>query len=222
MTSAMRMQNRRQIAIAMGGITLTYLVKSRTAIGATFPQTATRAPEPSGIVALNGTLPDLAFRMTRVSDNQPVTARDYRGDVVIMYFGFTRCSDSCPLTTLNAARLFGLLGKDRAHTRFLFVTVDPVHDTPLRLRHYLAKFGPPPSIDGLYGTSAQLHALAERYAVYFTAPTGPDSPDPVSKIQHSDAVYLFGPQGRALALVNNLGGGHPQLEKLAQMIRSVL
>ncbi len=175
-----------------------------------------------GVFDIEGHLPPLDFRMERVSDGRTVTARDYRGDAVIVYFGFTRCPDTCPLTALNAARLFGMLGKAKEKTRFLFVTVDLAYDTPARLKQYLAQFGPPPYIDGLHGTPAQLHAFARRYAVFYKAPTGPGTPDPESAIRHSDAVYLFGPFGKALALINDFGDANPHLPALAKRISEIV
>lgn len=177
----------------------------------------------SGIIDVRGHFPKLAFEMKRVSDGKIVTASAYHGEVVIVYFGFTRCTDTCPLTTLNAARLFSMLDrKEKSKTRFLFVTIDLDYDTPKRLQKFLANFGPPPYIDGLYGTPSELNDFTKRYGVYFKAPMSADSPDPVSAIQHSGAVYLFGPHGSALAIINDLGGGHPHLQALAHKIRTLI
>ncbi|MGC9271320.1 SCO family protein [Acidiphilium sp.] len=214
---------RRRLGAFVGvSATLAALPVSAWAEKVGFPVQGANAASIPGIIDVHGHLPHLAFKMKRVSDNKVVSASAYRGDVVIVYFGFTRCTDTCPLTTLNAARLFGMLGADRSRTRFLFVTVDLEYDTPKRLKNYLAKFGPPPFIDGLYGTPTELNAFAKRYGVYFKAPTGAGSPDPVSAIQHSGAVYLFGPHGEALAIINNLGDAHPHLHALAHKIREIL
>lgn len=183
---------------------------------------ADSAPAGPAIVPLEGHLPPLAFRMEDVETGRPVTEAAFRGHPVILYFGFTRCPDTCPLTALNAARLFGMLGKAKEKTRFLFVTVDLAYDTPARLKQYLAQFGPPPYIDGLHGTPAQLHAFARRYAVFYKAPTGPGTPDPESAIRHSDAVYLFGPFGKALALINDFGDANPHLPALAKRISEIV
>lgn len=174
------------------------------------------------VVSVRGQLRPLAFRMTRTSDGKMVTAASYRGDVVLLYFGFARCPDTCALTTYNAARLLTLLGKNAARVRFLFVTIDLAHDTVSILKHYLAEFGPPPGIDGLHGTPAELGALARRYFVYYHAPTNPSSPDPVSAIVHASGVYLFGPDGKADDIVSDLGSGNAGLHQLARRIESLL
>lgn len=196
--------------------------RSAYATQASLPAGATGRDHVPGTFDVEGRFPRLAFQMERVSDNKTVTAQMYRGDVVIIYFGFTRCSDTCPLTALNAARLFSRLGADARKVRFLFVTVDLDYDKPKRLKHYLAQFGPPPYIDGLYGTPAELNAFAKRYSVYFKVPAGPNTPDPVSAIQHSGAVYLFSPTGKAIAIINKFGVGHPNLGALAQKIKKLL
>lgn len=154
---------------------------------------------------VQGQLPDLAFTMTRSSDDKVVTAADYRNRVVVLYFGFTRCPDTCPLTMQNAARALDQMGPLADRMRVLFVTVDLAYDTLPRLKTYLANFGKPPEIDGLRGTPDQLAALAKRYGVGYRAPTGPTAPDPASKISHSSAVYLFDAQGRVQQILGRLG-----------------
>ncbi|MGH7081649.1 MAG: SCO family protein [Acetobacteraceae bacterium] len=187
------------------------------------PSAPARAKATFGaVVSVRGQLRPLAFTMTRTSDGKKVTAASYRGIVVLLYFGFTRCPDTCALTTYNAARLLSLLGTDAARVRFLFVTIDLAHDTVPIVRHYLAEFGPPPGIDGLHGTPAELSALARRYFVYYHAPTNPSSPDPVSAIVHASAVYLFGPDGTAEDIVSDLGNGNAGLHQLARRIESLL
>lgn len=153
---------------------------------------------------INGELPSLAFHMTRSSDGKTVTASDYRGKVVVLYFGFTRCPDICPLTMHNMAEILGRMGPFAARMRVLFVTIDLAYDTLPRLKTYLASFGPPPDIDGLRGTEAELATLAKRYYVEYHAPANPDAPDPVSKISHGSAVYVFDPKGRSRYLLSGL------------------
>lgn len=160
---------------------------------------------------VKGLLPNLTFTMTRSSDGKVVTGADYRGYVVVLYFGFTRCPDTCPLTMQNAARVLAKMGPLAKRVRVLFVTIDLAYDTLPRLKAYLANFGNPPEIDGLRGTPAQLAAFAKRYAVEYQAPTSPDAPDPVSKIGHSAAVYVFDADGRAQQILGRLGSAKPEI-----------
>jgi protein SCO1 len=156
-------------------------------------------------VSVKGEFPDLAFTMTRSSDGKTVTAADYRGYAVILYFGFTRCPDTCPLTMQNAAQVLHRMGPLARRMRVLFVTVDLAYDTTARLKSFLDHFAAPPEIDGLRGTPLELAALAKRYAVQYQAPSNPDAPDPVSKITHSAAVYVFDARGRAAQILDTMG-----------------
>lgn len=160
--------------------------------------------------------------MERTSDGQSVSAANYQGDVVIVYFGFTRCTDTCPLTAMNAARLISSLNTVANRVRFLFVTVDLNYDTPQRLKRYLAQFGPPPYIDGLHGTAVALDAFAKRFGVFFKVPTSPNSPDPQASVRHSDAVFLFNPAGQAVAIINDFGDGNPHLRALSALVKELL
>lgn len=170
-------------------------------------------------VELEGHLPSLDFRMEDVETGKTATAADFHGHPVILYFGFTRCPDTCPLTMQNAARLVSLMGAKGQGLRILFVTVDLAYDTPARLKGYMAKFGPPPLFTGLRGTPAELKAAAGRYGVFYKAPNGPDSPDPVSGIGHADATYLFAPSGKAIAILTAMPTSQPKLHEVAALIR---
>lgn len=173
-------------------------------------------------IELEGHMKPLEFRMEDVETGKTVTEAAFRGHPVILYFGFTRCPDTCPLTMQNAARLVRMLGADGRNLRVAFVTVDLDYDTSARLKDFMAKFGPPPVFTGLRGSPTELAAMAKRYGVYYKAPTGPDSPDPESAIGHSDATYLFAPDGKAVALLPALPTSQPELPKVATLIRKTI
>src|SRR5574340_484237 len=71
-------------------------------------------------LSIAGNLPRLAFRMTRAADGREVTAADYRGQVVVLYFGYTNCPDICPLTLANLAIVLKRLGPLAQHVSVLF------------------------------------------------------------------------------------------------------
>ncbi|MGH8821421.1 MAG: SCO family protein, partial [Rhodoferax sp.] len=103
---------------------------------------------------VSGSAPPLQFAMTRASDGKLVTNADYRGQVVLLYFGYTFCPDVCP-TTLNAvADAMDKLGPAAARVQPLFITVDPKRDTPKVMKLYAAAFGS--DIEGLTGTPEQI------------------------------------------------------------------
>ena len=97
-------------------------------------------------------------------DGQPRTLADYRGKVLLFYFGFTQCPDICPVTLGHLKSTMGLLGAEATQVRTLFVTVDPDADTAPVLKAYLAGFGP--GFVGLTGSPAALDAAAKDFRVY--------------------------------------------------------
>ncbi len=134
----------------------------------------------------------LRFTLTDAATAKTVTAADFRGKVVLLYFGYTNCTDVCPLTLNNVARIFRRLGPRAASMRFLFVTVDPARDTPAVLRSYTRHFGAA-SILGLRGTAPELAALAARMgASYGVHP----SRDPAKyEVTHTTLTYVFNGEG---------------------------
>ncbi|HEX5353060.1 MAG TPA: SCO family protein [Rhodanobacteraceae bacterium] len=140
---------------------------------------------------VQGHMPDLKLRMT--SDlGQPVTAKTYRGQVVLLYFGYTHCPDVCPLTLVHLHTVLQRLGKQASHVRVLFVTVDPARDTVPVLHQYVTAFDP--RIVGLRGNTGALDSLVKRYrAIYQIQKPIPADGDYL--VTHSSAIYIFGPQG---------------------------
>ncbi|HQT84034.1 MAG: photosynthetic protein synthase I [Acidiphilium sp. 37-64-53] len=179
-------------------------------------------PALPAFVPVGGHMKSLKFRMDDVETGKTITEAAFRGHPTILYFGFTRCPDSCPLTMQNAAHLVSLLGNDGQRLRIAFVTVDLDYDTPARLKQFMAQFGPPPVFTGLRGTPSELKTAAARFGVFYKAPSGADSPDPVSGIGHSDATYLFAPDGHAVAVLPALPTGTPQLPQVASLVRKTL
>ena len=112
---------------------------------------------------VSGSLPPLSFSLTRSEDGKRVTEADYRGKIVLLYFGYTQCPDECPSTLANTAEILSRLGADAQYVRVLFVTVDPNRDTAPILSTYTRNFAP--EIVGLRGTPDALAALARRYRV---------------------------------------------------------
>lgn len=167
---------------------------------------------------MTGTLPTLQFTMTRASDGKTTTASDYKGKVVLLYFGYTYCPDVCPTTLLNVTQMLKALGKRADDVRVLFVTVDPNRDTLSVLKQYAEAFAP--EVVGLRGTPDQLAALAKRYRVaYSVQPKGPGHP---YEVTHSAAVYVFDRSGNIKLLFSGLAAPKvpigPMTSDLRQMV----
>lgn len=142
---------------------------------------------------IKGIMPALALSMTRANDGAAVSARDYRGKVSVVYFGYTHCPDVCPTTLSNLSLALGAMGGDAQKVRVLFVSVDPDRDTLPVLKSYVAAFAP--QIDGLHGTANSIAALARRYRVAYSVT--PASATQSYEVMHSNSVFFFDAEGRA-------------------------
>lgn len=111
---------------------------------------------PADIPAINFTLTDQNW--------QPFTLSEQRGEVTLIFFGFTYCPDVCPLTLSNWKRIEEALGEDAARVRFVYITVDPERDTPDKMRQHLAIFSP--NFIGLTGTLEELLPVYSAFGVY--------------------------------------------------------
>lgn len=120
------------------------------------------------------------------------TLADFRGKVVMLFFGFTHCPDVCPTALATLAQARRLLGEDAAKVQGLFVTVDPERDTPEILSKYVTAFEP--SFLGLYGDAAATEAAAKEFKIYYRAQK-PDA-NGAYGVDHSGQVYVMDPQGR--------------------------
>jgi protein SCO1/2 len=155
-----------------------------------FALLAACAPARGPVTDIRGAMPDLAFAMTRANDGKAVDADDYRGHVVVLYFGYTNCPDACPTTLSDLATVLRRLGSKANDVRVLFVTVDPNRDTLPVLKAYVNAFAP--QIDGLRGSEDAIARLARRYRITYQV-----TPGPPYQVMHSDSVFFFDREGRA-------------------------
>ena len=81
------------------------------------------------------------FTLTAAGD-KPVSLSDYRGKLVVLYFGYTFCPDVCPTTLAEVTKAVQKLGKKAEDVQVIMVTVDPERDTPERLAEYMALLQP--------------------------------------------------------------------------------
>jgi protein SCO1 len=175
------------------------------------------APWRASIDVSGNALP-LVFSITRAFDGKEVTEADYRGRIVMLYFGYTNCPDLCPITLANIADILKRLGADAARVRVLFVTVDPNRDTLPVLQQYAKQFAP--QIDGVRGTPDQLAALAGRYhAVYSVTPA---TRDHRYEVTHSAVIYVFDGSGAARLLIPSLGSAKPDVAGTTADMRRVI
>lgn len=155
---------------------------------------------------VTGAAPALHFTMQRASDGKEVTEADYRGKIVLVYFGYTYCPDVCPTTLANLAQIVGGLGDKADAVRVLFVTVDPKRDTLPVLKEYVANFGP--QVVGLRGTQDQIAAFARSHRILYSVNRKANGD---YEVTHTPAVYVFDRDGRARLLIGSLAGGNPDI-----------
>jgi len=147
-------------------------------------------------------------------NGQPRRLADFKGKVVVIFFGYTQCPDVCPTTLSTMAEVIKLLGSDGPRVQVLFVTIDPERDTRELLAAYAPQFHP--SFIGLNADLATTAATALEFKVFFQKQPG-SSPTSYT-VDHSANSYVYDPQGRLRLYVK-----HGELpEKIAADIRLLL
>ena len=132
------------------------------------------------------------FQLTDFN-GQPRSLADYKGKVVVVFFGFTQCPDVCPTTMNEMAQVKKLLGTDGDKLQVVFISIDPERDTPEVLKAYMGSFDP--TFTGLYAASPEaLAALAKDFKIFYKKVDG-KTPTSYS-MDHTAASYVYDPQGR--------------------------
>ena len=113
---------------------------------------------------------------------------------VLVYFGYTYCTDICPTDLQAISTTIDKLGPAGESVQSLFISVDPEHDTPEAIKLYVALFHP--RLVGLTGSEKELKAVARAYKVYYAKNEQSKKSDSV--IDHSGFVFLVGRDGKYL------------------------
>ena len=129
---------------------------------------------------------------------------DFKGKLVVLFFGYTHCPDVCPATLAELALVMKQLGEDAKKVQVLFVTVDPERDTPQLLAQYVPSFDP--GFLGLYGDLDATARTAKEFKVVHQKVAG-SRPDNYT-MDHSAGTYVFDQSGR-LRLFVSYGRGAP-------------
>lgn len=155
-------------------------------------------PQHWDLTYIGGVMPPLQFTLVG-DDGKAMTAADFAGKVVLLYFGYTHCPDVCPTTLADLAQALRLLGAEANRVSVLFVSVDPKRDTPAVLKSYAAGFAP--QVVGLSGSQEQLEALTKRYRVAYSLGNADAYGNYV--VYHSSSVFVFDPRGRVRLLAGD-------------------
>jgi cytochrome oxidase Cu insertion factor (SCO1/SenC/PrrC family) len=130
-------------------------------------------------------------------DQNGATRRDsdFRGKVMLVYFGYTYCPDACPTTLQAISQTLDMIGNQASKVQPIFISVDPARDTPDQLKSYAANFHP--GILYLTGAPETLKQVESEYHIYVAKVPQAGSDDYL--IDHSSIIYVMGTNGRYLA-----------------------
>lgn len=123
---------------------------------------------------------------------QPRTLDDFRGKVVVLFFGYTSCPDICPSTLARLAEVMKVLGADAGKVQILFVTLDPERDSTERLKDFVPWFNP--TFLGLRGDKEQIKAVQEEFRIFSARKEVGSELGYI--LDHSSGAYVFDPAGK--------------------------
>ena len=150
------------------------------------------------------------------ADSKVRSLQDFRGKLVVVFFGYTQCPDVCPTALSQLAEVRRQLGAEGDKLQGVFITVDPERDTPEVLKAYMANFDP--SFVALRGSSEQLAQLAQEYKVYFKKVEG-KQPGSYT-MDHSAASFIYDQKGRLRLYLRPGAGPQVLLDDLRLLLKA--
>ncbi|MGE3933731.1 MAG: SCO family protein [Rhodospirillaceae bacterium] len=150
-------------------------------------------------------------------DGRTRTDADFRGSLMMVYFGYTYCPDACPTALLSMTQALDMLGPDAEKVVPVFITIDPARDTADQLKLYAQNFHPRTVM--LTGTPEQVAAAAKAYRVYYAKAKGSEDEKPDQYLMdHTSIIYLMGRDGRYITHFTHA----TQADKIAETLRKHL
>jgi len=146
---------------------------------------------------------------------KPRTLQDYKGKLVVLFFGYTQCPDVCPTTMAEMAAVMKDLGPASKDVQVLFVTLDPERDTQELLAAYVPAFHP--SFVGLYGDKEATARTAKEFKVFYAKVPSGDDPKNYT-VDHTAGSYVFDRQGKLRLFVRHGNGPGPLAADLRQLL----
>ena len=120
---------------------------------------------------------------------------DFRGKLMLVYFGYTFCPDACPTALQDMSRAIDIMGNKGDAVQPIFITIDPARDTVEQMKLYASNFHP--RLVALTGTPEQIAAAAKAYRVYYEKGKSTGGDDYL--MDHTSFIYLMGPDGKYLS-----------------------
>ncbi len=141
---------------------------------------------------------------------------DFKGKVVVIFFGFTHCPDVCPTTLAEMAKAMKQIGPDAAErVQVLFVTVDPERDKPAVLKNYVTAFHP--SFLGLWGDEEALNRTKSEFKMV-AVKNGETSPGNYT-VDHSTQSFVYDAQNRVRLYVPNAKIGEALAHDIGMLLQ---
>ena len=177
-----------------------------------------QSTQPAGPPPLEGADIGGDFTLTG-EDGKPVSWGDFDGQYRTIYFGYTFCPDVCPVDVQRAMaglKRFEASDPERAaKVQPLFVSVDPARDTPEVLTEFTDAFHP--RLIGMTGSKEQLDKLTKDYAAYYSI--GAPNEAGGYLVDHTSITYLFGPDGKPIAILPTDAGPEAVAQELDKWVR---
>ncbi|HWJ93427.1 MAG TPA: SCO family protein [Telluria sp.] len=145
---------------------------------------------------------------------KPRTLADFKGKVVVLFFGYTQCPDVCPTTMAEMANVMQQLGPQAEQVQVLFVTLDPERDKPELLAQYVPAFDK--RFLGLYGDAAGTAKVAKEFKVFYSKVPG-STPDSYT-IDHTAGTYIFDRNGKLRLFVRHGQQAAPIVQDIRQLL----
>jgi protein SCO1/2 len=127
----------------------------------------------------------------RDQNSRQFTLSDHRGQVVLLYFGYTACPDVCPTTLVDLKKVYDGLGDAAENLQVVFITVDPERDTAALLQDYLARFNE--DFIGISGSEEDLQPIWDGYFIF--RQIEPHEPGEFYLVDHTSRVYAIDKNG---------------------------
>lgn len=143
------------------------------------------------------------------------TLADFKGKIVVMFFGYTQCPDVCPTTMAEMSAVMQELGPQAEQVQVLFVTLDPERDTQALLAQYVPAFDQ--RFIGLYGTLAQVDKVAKEFKVFYAKVPG-KTPGSYT-MDHTAASYVFDKNGKIRLFVRSGQGPAPLVHDIKLLLK---
>lgn len=189
------------VLVAAAAGSAVFLSQAMLDDGALRVETGTFAGAPSTSSSIPRNMFDRIGGGFQLTDHhgRAVSDTDLRGHPLLIFFGYTQCPDVCPMTMLRLTETLELLGHEGSAIQPVFISVDPLRDTPELIADYISNFDQ--RFIGLTGTRRQIESVERAFAVYAKAATEDATrgkwalKDSDYLVDHTALVYLMGPDG---------------------------